>query len=155
MEYDSENYKLLYDKILELNDIVIFKYKKHELKYKVYGSFLNLESKGEFVYNDTIFKKLKIDKSKYAKQQYGYASPDSDWPEFKDYDYAAATRLVIGLFETIEANDNAKISAPKSFKIVYKDKFGKRQETVIEANTLHKAKGTIKDMDEFYYHMEY
>ena len=82
---------------LEFGDIVIFTVNKEILKYTVYQYFLSLDK----IYNDTIFKLLKIDKYEIAEKTYGY-KVNGSWPNSKSNDYPALTRLVKELYRIIE-----------------------------------------------------
>lgn len=91
-------------KQLELGDEVQFTIKGETLFYIVNNSFLE-----ESVYtsNAIIFERLNIsDKNKYASLIYGYfvvnGTGESSWPEFRENDYKAATKLVCNLFKKCE-----------------------------------------------------
>ncbi len=158
MEYNNDNYQLLgYDCHLKKGDAVMFVHNNVTFRYEVYDRCLNLRNGVGGQDNSIIFTKLKIEKIKYAEHHYGYELPtkDGNWPECRPGDFAELTRLVIALFKTIEENKTVSVIPAKAFKLVYKDKSGKRQEKVVEENTLDKAKSTIADMSELYYHIEY
>ncbi len=158
MEYNNDNYQLLgYDCLLKQGDVVVFVHSNVTFRYEVNTRHLNLLNVVGGQDNSIIFEKLKIEKIKYAEQQYGYNLPNKTghWPECQQHDFVALTQLVIALFETIKTNETGPVAPQKAFKLVYKDKSGKRQEKVVEENTLDKAKSTITDMDELYYHIEY
>lgn len=94
----------LKDKQLKLGDEVQFTIKGEKLFYIVNKSFLE-----ELVYtsNAVIFEKLKIsDKNRYASLIYGYivvsGKGEYSWPEFRENDYKAATKLVCNLFKKCE-----------------------------------------------------
>lgn len=94
----------LKDKQLELGDEVQFTIKGEKLFYIVNKSFLE-----ESVYtsNAIIFERLNIsDKNKYASLIYGYfvvgGKGEYSWPEFRENDYEAATRLVCNLLKKCE-----------------------------------------------------
>lgn len=54
-------------------------------------------------YNDQIFNKLGIENvHTFCSNHYGYITDRGAWPEFKDWDFKAATRLVEALFIIIE-----------------------------------------------------
>ena len=91
----------LKDKQLELGDEVQFTIKGEKLFYTVKESFL---TDSKHTSNAIIFEKLNIsDKNKYASLIYGYFAVDGkgecSWPEFRENDYEAATRLVCNLFK--------------------------------------------------------
>jgi hypothetical protein len=67
--------------------------------------------------NDTIFKELNLDKYKFCSEHYGYKTESGLWPSFTPRDYAAATRVIIALFNIIEHNVEPKV------KIKYKTIF--------------------------------
>lgn len=94
----------LKDKQLELGDEVQFTIKGEKLFYIVNRSFL-VDS--THTSNAIIFEKLNIsDKNKYAGLIYGYfvvsGKGEYSWPEFRENDYKAATRLVCNLFKKCE-----------------------------------------------------
>lgn len=94
----------LKDKQLELGDEVQFTIKGEKLFYTVNGSFL---TDPKHTSNAIIFEKLNIsDKNKYASLIYGYFAVDGkgkcSWPEFRENDYEAATKLVCNLFKKCE-----------------------------------------------------
>ncbi len=87
-------------KVLQLDDIVIFTIKKEILKYYVYSNFLNHDN-----HNNRIFDILELnknDKNKLAEKIYGYKIYGGDWPESKENDFPALTRLVKELYRIIE-----------------------------------------------------
>ena len=67
------------------------------LKYTVEGSHLSFDDGN----NDTVFKKLGINKEKFCDQYYGYENLGGDWPEYRDGDYKALTRCVAALAKII------------------------------------------------------
>lgn len=84
--------------ILQFGDTV----KIADIRYKVMLRHLSCKSFG-FESNEEVFKKLGIsDKRDYCEIAYGYTPRLGDWPEFKDCDYNAATRVVAKLFKTWE-----------------------------------------------------
>ncbi len=90
-------------KELQLNDIIIFTIKKEILKYYVYSKFLNHD-----VHNNIIFDILELnknDKDKLAEKIYGYEINSGDWPESKENDFPALTRLVKELYLIIEERE--------------------------------------------------
>lgn len=91
----------LKDKQLELGDEVQFTIKGEKLFYIVNNSFL---AASVYTSNAIIFERLNIsDKNKYASLIYGYfvvdGTGESSWPEFRENDYKAATKLVCNLFK--------------------------------------------------------
>lgn len=104
MEITSSNYRILHEKPLQCGDIVSFKYNNTSYIHEVRKDYLsNIRAS-----NDTIFVVLKLNKMHVATKAYGYESGDGFWPECKNSDYAALTRLVIFLFEEIERRENPK-----------------------------------------------
>lgn len=94
----------LKDKQLKLGDEVQFTIKGEKLFYIVNKSFLEDSA---YTSNAVIFEKLNIsDKNKYASLIYGYfvvgGKGEYSWPEFRENDYKAATKLVCNLFKKCE-----------------------------------------------------
>lgn len=105
MEITKNNYKILHEKPLQYGDIVFFKYNNTSYIHEVKKNYLsNIRTS-----NDTIFVVLKLNKMHVATKAYGYESGDGSWPECKNSDYAALTRLVIFLFEEIEKRENPEV----------------------------------------------
>ena len=74
---------------------VIFTIKDKNYIYTVYSQYLCIRNSD---YNDQIFKDLKLDKFKFCSDYYGYESGRGDWPESKNEDYIALTKVVEALF---------------------------------------------------------
>lgn len=74
--------------------------------------------------NERIFNILDIkNKELFCSAHYGYTTTRGAWPEFKDYDFSAATRLVKALFEIIERKEAVKaLEESKESKEVAIDK---------------------------------
>ena len=71
----------------------------------------HLSNESVIAYNDQIFAKLGIEnKEAFCSNHYGYTVTRGAWPEFKDYDFPAATRLVKALFILIERKKAVKAS---------------------------------------------
>lgn len=88
-------------KTLKLNDKVIFTASGEEIEYNVFSGHLG----GRGNDNDYVLRQLNIDKKQIATECYKYTPlncHDHYWPEFKDYDFKALTRLVKRLYEIIE-----------------------------------------------------
>ena len=88
-------------RILELDDIVEFTIKGQKIEYKVWAKFL--KTKGDN--NNKIFRILEIsdiDKYKLAEKIYGYKTTKNQWPDSKNNDFSALTRLVKELYLIIE-----------------------------------------------------
>ena len=100
----------LQGKTLEYRDNVVLK----GISYIVHNSYLNCSR----YFNDKIFQDLKIPKTEIAEQEYGYpplsANDYPSWPECKEDDYPALTRLVVKLYEIIEEKTSTvyKITTP-------------------------------------------
>ena len=106
-------------KQLNSGDKIIFTIKDKNYIYTVYSQHLCIRSSG---YNDQIFKDLKLDKFKFCSDCYGYAPGKGDWPESKNSDYAALTRIVEALFpycDEVTVNDEVVYS--KSEKTIFKE----------------------------------
>ncbi len=87
--------------ILQLSDIVEFTVNKEIIKYYVWLRFLN--TKGN---NNKIFEILEIDdKYELAEKAYRYKATEHQWPESKDNDFPALTRLVKELYLIIEEKE--------------------------------------------------
>lgn len=82
------------------------------IKYTVTKNYLHNQN-GKL--NDQIFDKLDI-KGKYTfcSSRYGYIVTTGIWPEYRDHDFPAATRLVKALFKIIE--DKEAVTSEKSEK---------------------------------------
>lgn len=90
---------------LKQDDIVEFM----GVPYKVIVSHLSNQSTAGW--NAQIFTELGIEnKELFCSNHYGYKVVRGAWPEFKDYDYSAATRLVKALFKIIEDKEAVKAS---------------------------------------------
>ncbi len=92
-------------KCLEISDIVIFTVNEKIMKYTVFVNFIGTRE----VCNDIIFRSLEINKNKIAKRIYKYEIEGSGsgigWPEARNNDYSALTRLVKELYIIIEERD--------------------------------------------------
>ena len=97
---------------------IIFTIKDKNYFYTVYSQHLCLRSSGD---NDQIFKDLKLDKFKFCSDCYGYAPGRGDWPESKNSDYAALTRIVEALFPYCDkVTVNNEVVYSKSEKTISK-----------------------------------
>ncbi len=92
--------------ILEYGDIVEFTVKETIVEYRVSENYLYNYSSN---HNDKIFRILEIDKFKLAEKIYNYKPfnidsifSDVNWPETKNKDFFALTRLVKELYLRIE-----------------------------------------------------
>ncbi len=89
---------------LEYNDVVYFTVGEGTIRYTVDECFLrNLETSYD---NSSIFRLLKVDKYKLSEKAYGYGVKREYksyfWPDSKNSDYPALTRLVKELYMIIE-----------------------------------------------------
>lgn len=80
---------------LNSGDKIIFTIKDKNYIYTVYPQYLGIENPD---YNDQIFKDLKLDKFKFCSDCYGYKPGKRIWPESKNRDYIALTKVVEALF---------------------------------------------------------
>ena len=80
---------------LKMGQEIIFTIKDKNYIYIVYPKHLSIKN---LEYNDQIFKDLKLDKYKFFSNCYGYEPGVGSWPESKDRDYLALTRVVEALF---------------------------------------------------------
>ena len=97
---------------------VIFTIGNKSYKYIIYSCFLSIRGYN----NDQIFKDLKIDKYRFCSDNYGYEIHYGDWPNSKDKDYAALTRVVEALFpycDKVIVDGNIVYS--KSEKTIFKE----------------------------------
>jgi hypothetical protein len=79
-------------KTLKFGDTVII----HGLTYNVHSDFLS-NDRGQ---NEQIFKILSLNKVKFCEKYYKYATRSGgSWPESKDRDYKALTRVAIALMK--------------------------------------------------------
>ena len=105
-------------KQLNLGYKIIFTIKDKNYIYTVYSQYLCSRSSD---YNDQIFKDLKLDKFKFCSDCYGYEPGRGDWPESKNEDYAALTRIVEALFSYCdEVTVNNEVVYSKSEKTIFK-----------------------------------
>lgn len=105
-------------KQLNLGYKIIFTIKDKNYIYTVYSQYLCSRSSD---YNDQIFKDLKLDKFKFCSDCYGYEPGRGDWPESKNRDYAALTRIVEALFPYCdEVTVNNEVVYSKSEKTIFK-----------------------------------
>lgn len=104
---------------LNSGDKIIFTIKDRNYIYTVLSQYLN--NKGSH-YNDQIFKDLKLDKFKFCYDYYGYEPGKGDWPESKNRDYTALTRVVEALFPYCnEVTVNDEVVYSKSEKTIFKE----------------------------------
>lgn len=104
MEITKNNYKILHENFLNFNDTIYFIYNNIKYVYEVKENYL----RNRLTHNDVIFTDLQLNKEHVATKAYGYKSGGGFWPECKNSDYAALTRLVVFLFEEIEKRENPK-----------------------------------------------
>ncbi len=99
-------------KELQKGDIVKFTVKGQIIQYEVgYLHLKNLKTENTIKYNDEIFKILNLDKNKLTKKIYKYEPNNSKnclagyWPQIKNHDFPALTRLVAELYRIIEKRE--------------------------------------------------
>ena len=122
MIYDNDNLP----QSLEVGDEVHFHllslyHDASVLMYKVRRRFLNIanEGLGYDLSNSSIFNALAYSlgsgfgKETFCKQFYGYTPNGGSWPECRDNDYAALTRLVNGIFEKLKGTGGRIEVAPQ------------------------------------------
>lgn len=106
-------------KQLNSGDKIIFTIKDKNYIYTVYSQYLCIRSSD---YNDQIFKDLKLDKFKFCSDCYGYEPGKGDWPESKNEDYTALTRVIEALFPYCdEVTVNNEVVYSKSEKTIFKE----------------------------------
>lgn len=97
---------------------IIFTIKDKNYIYTVYPEHLCIKNSE---YNDQIFKDLKLDKYKFFSNCYGYEPGIGSWPESKNRDYSALTRVVEALFPYCdEVTVDGNIVYSKSENIIFK-----------------------------------
>ena len=97
-------------KQLEFGQEIVFTIKDKEYTYRVYPCYLS--SMGTFT-NGQIFMDLNLDKYKFCSDCYSYKTDCGAWPNSKDKDYAALTRVVEALFpycDKVTVNGNVVYS---------------------------------------------
>jgi hypothetical protein len=98
---------------LRERDIVIFHVKDKQgefvdLKYVVeYNFLMTIQdvddiSPSDMYHNDAIFTELGLDPREFCSKYYGYESGYGRWPDYKDYDFEAATNVVKALYTLID-----------------------------------------------------
>jgi hypothetical protein len=104
--------------LLKLNDTVVFTYGTRQYSYEVLSH--HLRSKDNPGDNAGIFKALGLNKNFIAGVYYTYSpvggTSDSAWPECKDNDYVALTRLVNHIYCWIDQEGRTKPSPPPEVK---------------------------------------
>ena len=102
---------------LKMGQEIIFTIKDKNYIYTVYPKHLSIKN---LEYNDQIFKDLKLDKYKFFSNWYGYEPGVGSWPECKNEDYLALTRVVKALFSYCdEVTVNNKIVYSSSKKNLF------------------------------------
>jgi len=100
---------------LAQDDTVIFTVGAETLTYTVRSNYLSISGD-----NDKIFILLGLDKNSFCVKHYGYDLPRAGvWPESKDEDYPALTRVVNALYNVI----NKTYSLTKTPMADIKEKF--------------------------------
>lgn len=106
-------------KQLKSGDKIILTVKDKYYIYTVYSQHLCIRSSG---YNDQIFTDLKLNKFNFCSDCYGYEPGKGDWPESKNGDYTALTRVVEALFPYCdEVTVNNEVIYSKSEKTIFKE----------------------------------
>lgn len=98
---------------------IIFTIKDKNYIYTVFSQYLSNRGSD---YNDQIFKDLKLDKYKFCSNYYDYEPGNGDWPESKNRDYIALTKVVEALFpycDKVIVDGNIVYS--KSEKTIFKE----------------------------------
>lgn len=93
-------------KILNFEDIIVFTINKEKIEYEVDANYLH----NRIYSNEYIFKILKLNKIEFTETHYGYNKRrrtinDEYWPEYKNNDYEAITRVVKELYKIIGEKD--------------------------------------------------
>lgn len=97
---------------------IIFTIKDKNYIYIVYPKHLSIKN---LEYNDQIFKDLKLDKYKFFSNCYEYEPGVGSWPESKNGDYFALTKVVVALFPYCdEVTVNGNIVYSKSKNTIFK-----------------------------------
>lgn len=108
--------KSLGENILKQDDLVEFM----GIIYKVNMRYLF--NKNNIGYNEEIFHRLHIkDIHTFCSDHYGYIASRGAWPEYRVYDFSAATRLVKALFEIIESEKAVKDSKKEAIDTPLKE----------------------------------
>ena len=103
---------------LKMGQEIIFTIKDKNYIYIVYPKHLSIKN---LEYNDQIFKDLKLDKYKFFSNCYGYEPGVGSWPESKNEDYFALTKVVVALFPYCdEVTVDGNIVYSKSKNIIFK-----------------------------------
>ena len=98
---------------------IIFTIKDKNYIYIVYSQYLCIKNSD---YNYQIFKDLKLDKFKFCSDYYGYEPGRGDWPESKNGDYIALTKVVEALFPYCDkVTVDGDIVYSKSEKTIFKE----------------------------------
>ena len=104
---------------LKMGQEIIFTIKDKNYIYIVYPKHLSIKN---LEYNDQIFKDLKLDKYKFFSNCYGYEPGVGSWPESKNEDYFALTKVVVALFPYCdEVTVDGNIVYSKSEKPIFKE----------------------------------
>ena len=99
---------------LKMGQEIIFTIKEKNYIYIVYPKHLSIKN---LEYNDQIFKDLKLDKYKFFSNCYGYEPGVGSWPESKNGDYFALTKVVVALFpycDEVTVDENIVYSKSKN-----------------------------------------
>lgn len=130
-------------KQLNSGDKIIFTIKDRNYIYTVYSQHLDIKGSD---YNDQIFKDLKLDKFKFCYDYYGYEPGKGDWPESKNRDYIALTRVVEALFPYCdEVTINGDIVYSKSEKTIFKESESSISSSKLESSNTIDFKSIVKN----------
>lgn len=138
------NINELKDHTLELGDTVIFRIDNKHHIYEVCYDHMSCKDHN----NDLIFCYLDLtDDKKYelASKIYGYDTYRGCWPDCKNYDFRALTKLVKILYMLIEAKDKHDGSMPFNvFEIIEEKYISKDEDTTKKSSNLKLSKFEIK-----------
>ena len=122
---------------------IIFTIKDKNYIYTVYSQHLCIKGSG---YNDQIFTDLKLDKFKFCSDCYGYEPGKGDWPESKNRDYTALTRVVEALFPYCnEVTVNDEIVYSKSEKTIFKESESSISSSKLESSDIIDFESIVKN----------
>lgn len=95
-----DNYKSI--PYIKFGDKIKFDVGGEIIDYKVCSCFLEESS----FRNDSIFRKLSLDKKRFCTEAYGYEAAGGSFPESKNFDLEALHRAINGLFDHIRGIAN-------------------------------------------------
>ena len=128
---------------LNSGDKIIFTIKDKNYFYTVYSQHLCIKGPG---CNDQIFKDLKLDKFKLCSDCYDYEPGKGDWPESKNGDYIALTKVVEALFPYCdEVTVNNEIIYSKSEKTIFKESESSISSSKLESSDIIDFESIVKN----------